>query len=330
MRIILVTALVLSAPVWAGAERPTGARSAAPAAEMRPGQDEPADPERKKHPGATLQQVPQDRGGLSPAMQRAPKNPSLGPAVQKPPGVQEPTFGDFALKLPDLRVTTQAPSGSSTYYNFTIRNDGAGEAAPMVFEISLGPPCNPNASIMTQRKVLERFDIKALKPTVSSSMAHKVGHDLGGLSGTGCTLIGEVDADGNVVEANEQNNQAAIGTPYTPTPDLTLTFDWDVKKFGVKNVGDATAGASVLYMHCHSGQQMVVAGNAFWPCKPHDPIGEKTWTWSVPALAPGQQHLVTFPPTSSNPPNTVWHAYADHGQSVVERNEDNNHASNLD
>lgn len=331
--IVLLCVLIPAAASGESASGPTGARDlrvrpVEPGAAATPGRLEP---EEKRKPA--LQPKPgADRvgPGFPTTLQPSARNPMLQKLGPTEPVLKQVDPDVLKLKAPDLAITTKAPQGASTYYNFTIKNVGTAPASSTLIEISLGPPCTfPGA--MSKRKVLKRDGIPALPVTVSSSHAFKYGFPLGSWAGSGCELRGEIDPDGQMIEIDESNNQTAIGTAHQPKPDLRLALHYHGPGQGteieVKNVGDAAAGASTLHMSCTNSAQSVVAGNAYWQCDPGGPVGKKKWNWSIPALGPGQSHTRAFPLPAPYPANTHWWAQADHGEVVTEWDETNNGAS---
>lgn len=115
-------------------------------------------------------------------------------------------------------------------------------------------------------------------------------------------------------------------------PDLVIVMKWSsgnsASQISVKNTGGSPAGASTLHMTCSNSQQDVINGDLYWSCDPGGPKGYKEWDWSIPALAPGQQHAVTYPLNAANPSYSAWQAEADYGHAVMESNETNNRKSN--
>jgi hypothetical protein len=115
-------------------------------------------------------------------------------------------------------------------------------------------------------------------------------------------------------------------------PDLVIVMKWgsgnSASQISVKNAGGGPAAASTLHMTCSNSQQDVDNGDLYWSCDPGGPKGYKEWDWSIPALAPGQQHAVTYPLAAANPSYAIWQAEADYDHAVMESNETNNRKSN--
>jgi hypothetical protein len=163
-------------------------------------------------------------------------------------------------------------------------------------------------------------------------MAFKHSFAIGNYDGNGCELRGKIDADETATDENEQNNVATIKVRQLPRPDLKVVFKAGDGNFshqlGVQNIGDGPAPATKLGMSCTSTQQDVVAGNAFWPCDPTGGHAGKSWSWSIPAVAPGETKYVPFPLSSMNPHYTTWSAFADSMHAALEWDEQNNTLSN--
>jgi hypothetical protein len=208
----------------------------------------------------------------------------------------------FAVPMrADLKVSAKPNNGIGPLFDFKIENVGNLKSREAGIQFWAMPPCQLPNGIIGSGKLLKTGTVPALVVTTSPSYAFSYSFEMPPAF-RGCGIKVVVDPDHLVLEVTRDNNEVILQTHLPPAPDLVVSY-W-LGKFTVKNQGDANAGASVARVSCSSAAQN-------HPCDPQGGSNQKTWTYNVPALAPGQTFVFDSP---------IVHQYKDFLTAVADTN----------
>lgn len=222
-----------------------------------------------------------------------------------------PSVGASQLR-PDLKISAKAiGSGIGPVYDFRIENVGKVKAPASTIQFWAMPPCKQSG--LDNKKLIKNGQIKAL--VVTTSPSYSVSHSVEMPKAyRGCHLRAVVDAEHVIAELSEDNNAVTIET-VLPRPDLYPQYiisesSNKTDRITVHNIGNATAGPSILWMRCSCG----IEG------KPE----LKTWTWYLTSLAPGKAYTVNAPTRVQVVGLNAVEVRVDFNKHIDESNENNN------
>lgn len=230
-----------------------------------------------------------------------------------------PSLAGAVSYRPDLKITAKPNNGIGPLFDFKIENVGNLPSKETGIQFWVTPPCaRPQSQFgMGSGKLLKTGTFKGLVVTTSPSYAMSYSFEMPPVY-RGCVLKVVVDPEHHLLEVTRDNNEAIVQTLLPPAPDLVPSFtigaDY-VTKIRIKNEGNATAPASVVRMSCTS------TGGGY-PCDPQGRTNHKTWTWDVPSIPAGQEHVIQAPISYSYKEFVT--IVADVNHQVGEWNENNN------
>jgi len=232
------------------------------------------------------------------------------------------TSRTFQIAQPDLIVQSITPSvatptlGVPFTMSVTLRNQGAVAAGPFYLLIDRDRTSAPNLECAGE---LSEY-IPGLAANATVTKQYSVTYTTGGAH----TFWARVDGCGDVTESNENNNRSSR-TSQVPAPDLVVHSISSPPSFiflnsnhamsaVIKNNGTVASNPCVVHVYKNSALEPMVA------CS-----GELSI--SVPAIAPGQTHPISFSVNYNTTGNKNLWLWADSCLNVSELSETNNKRS---